>query len=196
MAELQRLGARTLPVVSRGDDFVFAQVIKDVVDFLGLEDDTAPELSPDELKQRYAGILDVAIGLVAAMPNDQLENQLPNRPRSWRVLMHHVFQIPTAFLDMEETGEVLSYENMVAPPPDHLTTSSAIASFGRDVEQRFADWAEQSAGTGFLGPDRRLFRHDIAARNAGADRVALCTACPPGRLVAGTSRCLAGSNPY
>ena len=46
LAALQRLGARSVPVVSRGDAFVFAQVIKDVVDFLGLEDDTAPELSP------------------------------------------------------------------------------------------------------------------------------------------------------
>ena len=36
MEELQRLGARSLPVVSRGDKFVFAQVIKDVVDFLKL----------------------------------------------------------------------------------------------------------------------------------------------------------------
>ena len=33
MAELQRLGARSLPVVSRGDDFVFAQVIKDAIAF-------------------------------------------------------------------------------------------------------------------------------------------------------------------
>ena len=168
MAELQRLGARTLPVVSRGDEFVFAQVIKDVVDFLGLDDDTAPELSPDELKQRYARILGVAIDLVAAMPDDQLENQLPNRPRSWRVLMHHVFQIPTAFLDMEETGEPFSYENMVAPPPDEMTSSSAIASFGRRVEQRFCAWAEQSDGQDFSIPIEAYFgttsRHEMLER--------------------------------
>ena len=49
LAALQKLGVRTVPVVSRGEKYVFAQVIKDVIDFLGLEDDTAPELSPTEL---------------------------------------------------------------------------------------------------------------------------------------------------
>ena len=53
MDELRRIGARSVPVVSKGDDFVFAQVIKDVVDFLELEDDTAPDLSPAELAGRW-----------------------------------------------------------------------------------------------------------------------------------------------
>ncbi|MBU2532483.1 MAG: NrdH-redoxin, partial [Alphaproteobacteria bacterium] len=34
IAEMQRLGARSIPIVSRGDKFVFAQVLQDVVDFL------------------------------------------------------------------------------------------------------------------------------------------------------------------
>lgn len=168
LAEMQRLGARSLPVVSRGDEFVFAQVIRDVVEFLGLEDDTAPELSPDELKQRYAHIINVAIDLVAAMPDEQLENQLPNRPRSWRVLMHHVFQIPVAFLDMEDSGEQLSYENMVAPPPDDMMTSAQIAAFGRGVEQRFSAWAESSAGEDFSTSVNAYFgttsRHEMLER--------------------------------
>jgi hypothetical protein len=54
MAELQRLGARSVPVVSRGDKFVFAQIINNVKDFLEIEDDTGPALSPDHLKSRYA----------------------------------------------------------------------------------------------------------------------------------------------
>ena len=64
MAQLQKLGARSVPVVSRGEAFVFAQIIKDVVDFLELEDDTAPTLSPQELAERYDGILETAIRLV------------------------------------------------------------------------------------------------------------------------------------
>ena len=149
LAQLKQLGAQTVPVVSRGDQFVFAQVIKAVVDFLGLKDDTAPELSPDELKNRYDGILEIATSLVRAMPDDKLGRQLPNRPRSWRVLMHHLFQIPNAFLDMEETGEMLTYENLVAPPPEDLMTSVAIAEFGIAVRKRFKDWADQTSGEDF-----------------------------------------------
>ena len=150
-AELSRLGARSVPVVSRGDDFVFAQIIKDVVDFLALEDDTAPQLSPEELAERYDGILETAIRLIRQMPNDRLENELPNRPRSWRVLMHHLFQIPTAFLNMEETGQTLTYEDLVAPPPETLKTSADIAEFGQEVRGRFENWWKGAAGQDFTG---------------------------------------------
>lgn len=168
LAELQRLGARSVPVVSQGDKFVFAQVIKDVVEFLGLDDDTAPQLSPDELKHRYDYILETAIRQTRAMPDDQLENQLPNRPRSWLVLMHHVFQIPTSFLDMEETGEELSYENMVGPPPEDMKTSAQIAEFGEQVRARFKAWADRTKGEDFTGRVPTYFggttRHEMLER--------------------------------
>lgn len=168
LTELQRLGARSVPVVSRGDKFVFAQVIKDVIDFLGLKDETAPELSPDELKSRYNRILKTAIDFVRAMPDDKLKNQLPNRPRSWRVLMHHMFQIPVAFLDMEDTGETLAYEKMVAPPPDDMETSAAIAEFGDTVRKRFKTWADKTSGEDFSIQVQTYFgattRHEILER--------------------------------
>ena len=168
MAALQALGARSVPVVSRGDRFVFAQVIKDVVDFLELEDDTGPNLSPDELAARYDGILETAVRLTRQMPDARLEDELPNRPRSWRVLMHHVFQIPVAFLDMEETGETLTYETMVAPPPDDMTTSADIAQFGEAVRARFRDWWAGAKGGDFAGDVPTYFgatsRHEMLER--------------------------------
>ena len=166
--ELQRLGARSIPVVSRGDKYVFAQVIADVVDFLELEDDPSPELSPAELAARYDHILETAVRLVRAMPDDQLENQLPNRPRSWRVLMHHVFQIPTAFLDMEDSGETLTHESFVVPPPDDMRTSAAIAGFGEDVRARFNAWWDRVKDEDFTGQVPTYFggttRHEMLER--------------------------------
>ena len=82
MDELIRLGARSIPVVSRGKEFVYAQVIRDVASFLDLREDPAPELSPEELALGFEGILETAIRLDSQMPDDQLENELPNRPRS------------------------------------------------------------------------------------------------------------------
>ncbi len=148
-AQLRALGSRSLPVVSRGSEYVFAQVIKDVVEFLELDEDTAPELSADELKTRYARILDIAIEQTRLMPDDALTRELPNRPRSWLVLLHHVFQVPVAFLDMEDTGEELSYENMVGPPPDDMKTSAQIAEFGESVRARFNAWADRTKGESF-----------------------------------------------
>lgn len=139
-----------------------------MVDFLELPDDTAPELQPSELIARYDSFLETAIRLTRQMPDDRLENELPNRPRSWRVLLHHVFQIPTAFLDMEETGAELSYENMVAPPPDDMRSSAAIADFGEAVRSRFADWGRRAQTEDFSGPVPTYFggtsRHEMLER--------------------------------
>lgn len=137
---LQDLGARSVPVVARGGRYVYAQVIKDVVDFLELDDDTAPVLSPSALATRYLSILATAVRLTRQMPDSCLDRQLPNRPRAWRTLMHHLFQIPNAFLDMEQTGEPMRYENMVAPPPDSMRSSDDIADFGESVLARFDAW--------------------------------------------------------
>lgn len=102
------------------------------------------------------------------MPDEHLARELPNRPRSWRVLLHHVFQIPVAYLDMEDTGETLSYENMVGPPPDDMTTSESIARFGEDVRARFAAWGEKARGQDFAGQVPTYFggttRHEMLER--------------------------------
>lgn len=166
--QLEALGARSVPIVSRGNDFVYAQVIKEVVDFLQLEDDTAPELTPKQLVERYNKVLSTAIRLTQQMPESCLERELPNRPRSWRVLLHHVFQIPVAFLDMESTGETLSYENMVAPPPEEMTTSLAIAEFGGAVQERFNNWWSRSESADFEASVPTYFgstsRHEMLER--------------------------------
>lgn len=167
-AQLEALGARSVPVVSRGDEFVYAQVMKEVVDFLQLEDDTAPELTPEQLVERYEMVLDTAIRLTRQMPDDYLERELPNRPRSWRVLLHHVFQIPVSFLDMESSGETLSYENMVAPPPDDMTSSIAIAEFGAAVKERFRSWWANAQEADFAASVPTYFgstsRHEMLER--------------------------------
>ena len=168
MADLRALGARSVPVVSRGEAYVFAQVISDVVSFLGLEDDPSPELSPAALSERLSRNLEAAARFVRQMPDAHLERELPNRPRSWRVLMHHVFQIPTAFLDLEEKGEALDYALLVAPPPDSLDSSEAIAVFGEQVRARFDAWWVNVKDEDFSGQVPTYFggttRHEMLER--------------------------------
>ena len=136
-------------MVSRGTEFVFAQVIKDVVDFLGLADDTRPELSPAELAARYLHVLETAVRLTRQMPDEHLANELPNRPRSWRVLMHHLFQIPNAFLDMDVSRTPMRYEDMTAPPPDDMRSSADVAEFGARTRERFRRWWDEVADGAF-----------------------------------------------
>ena len=168
MARLRALGARSVPVVARGGRYVFAQVIKDVAAFLGLDESTAPALSAPDLLDRYPAILAAGVRHVRQMPDERLADELPNRPRSWRVLMHHVFQIPTAFLDFEEGKAPFTYENLVAPPPDDLAASAAVAGFGEGVATRFARWAARVRDEDFSGPVPTYFgettRHELLER--------------------------------
>jgi hypothetical protein len=129
-----------VPVVARGGRFVYAQIIGDVVEFLGLDAQTGPQLSPDELVRRLDAILAAAQRYARQMPAEALERQLPNRPRSYRVLLHHVFQIPAAFVDAMQSGGALTYENMTAEPPPDLRTPAAIAEFGGEIRRRVATW--------------------------------------------------------
>ncbi|MCH9671811.1 MAG: DinB family protein [Gammaproteobacteria bacterium] len=149
MDDLRALGARSVPVVSRNGEFVFAQVISDVVQFLDLEEDTAPALSPSDLAEKYRRVLDAAVAYMHQMPADALERELPNRPRSWRVLMHHVFQIPNAFLDAQAENRSLTYEDLLAGPPETMQDGPTIAAFGESVREKFSAWWESARESDF-----------------------------------------------
>jgi hypothetical protein len=137
--ELRRLGARSVPVLSRGDDYVFAQNIGHVVKFLGLAEATGPVLSPDQLIARLDGFLDAATRMIPQMPDAKLASEVPNRPRSYRVLGHHIFRIPETFLEVAHSA-TLTYENLTKRPPDTMQTTADIVAYGADVRQRLAAW--------------------------------------------------------
>ncbi len=137
--ELRRLGARSVPVLSRGDDYVFAQNIGHVVKFLGLNEATGPVLSPAELIARLDRFLSAAIRMIPQMPDDRLDTEVPNRPRSYRVLGHHIFRIPETFLEVA-AGAPLVYESLTARPPDTMRGTADIVAYGTEVQRRLAAW--------------------------------------------------------
>ncbi len=137
--DLRRLGARSVPVLSRGDDYVFAQNIGHVVKFLGLDEATGPVLSPDQLIQRLDLFLGAGIRMIPQMPDAKLATEVPNRPRSYRVLGHHIFRIAETFLEVGN-GATLAYERLTSRPPDAMQTTADIVAYGTDVRQRLAAW--------------------------------------------------------
>ena len=139
LAELRRLGARSVPVLSRGNDYTFAQNIAAVVKFLDLQEATGPALSAPELVQRLGFFIATAQRLIAQMPDDRLAIEVPNRPRSYRVLGHHIFRIPDVFLDVAQ-GATLEYESLVGPPPENMVRSADIAAYGAQIGTRLTDW--------------------------------------------------------
>jgi hypothetical protein len=144
LAELRRLGARSVPVLSRGDDFVFAQNIGHVVKFLGLNEATGPVLSPAQLIARLELFLGTAERLIPQMPDDRLTIEVPNRPRTYRVLGHHIFCIAETFLEVA-AGATLAYERLTAPPPEAMQRTADIAVYGSGVHRRLSAWWDAKA---------------------------------------------------
>ena len=139
MELLRSLGAHSVPIVSRGDAFTYAQSLTDVVQFLGLDVSVGPQLTMPELVEKLEVVMDAAERLWLQFPNDRLDESLPNRNRPFRVLGHHIFRVPEAFVELTE-GDPLTYEKYADKPPADMRTVEQIVAYGRDVRDRFRKW--------------------------------------------------------
>jgi hypothetical protein len=156
LAELQTLGARSVPVLSRGTAFTFGQSTKQIVEFLGLNEKTGPELSTDELAARVDKYMAAALELIPLMPEDRLATHVPGRPRSYRTLAFHLFRVVAAFLDATQGKTLEQAAFREEPAPDAHTTTLVV--YGKSVRRRFNEWwaggdtaADRSLAT-YYGP--------------------------------------------
>lgn len=138
MAELERLGVRSVPVLSRGDKYTFGQSTKQIVEFLGLGEKSGPELSTDELAARLTKFMNAALELIPLMPADRLATHVPGRPRSYRTLAFHLFRVVDAFLDTNDN--VTLVQAMFREEPAADATTEALVAYGTKVRDRFKAW--------------------------------------------------------
>ena len=133
MAELNKLGARSVPIVARGGEFVFAQTLGDVIKFLGLEVKPQQRLAPDALMQKMDLVLRAAARYVRQIPAAQLDKPFRNRNRPIRVLAYHVFRIVEGFLESMDDGALLTYERIMegAPPTSAARGPARLRRSGR-----------------------------------------------------------------
>jgi hypothetical protein len=138
MAELERLGVRSVPVLSRGDKYTFGQSTKQIVDFLGLSEKSGPVLSTDALAARVTKFMDAALELIPLMPADRLDTHVPGRPRSYRTLAFHLFRVVDAFLDANQN--VTLVQAMFREEPAADAGTDALVAYGTKVRDRFRAW--------------------------------------------------------
>jgi hypothetical protein len=140
MAELAELGVRSVPVVARGHDYVFAQELADVSRFIGRKVEF-DRLSPAVLIEKWLTVLEAAQRHVLQIPPERLgERATSGRDRSIRDLAYHVYQVADAFLQAVEAGvEDLAGVYNSAPPPEVVTTEH-IAAYGGSVTARLRRW--------------------------------------------------------
>ena len=150
MNELLELGVRTVPVVSRGREYVFAQELADVSKFLG-KSVAFERLPAPVLVERWLNVLRAAQRHARQIPADKLQRRATEgRDRSIRDLACHVYQVAEAFLKLVEEG----FEHLPtvynAPPPADVKTPADIARFGGGITARVERWwagvADKSCG--------------------------------------------------
>jgi hypothetical protein len=168
-AELQRLGARSIPVLSRGDEFVFAQNIAPVVAFLKLDEKAGPVLSPAQLVERMTRFIDAARAIVPLMPDAKLDTEVPNRPRAYRALAHHMFRIPESFVEI--AGGTYFDDKLPGLVRDtaELASTAALTAYGRRVRDKVegcrrqtADKSAQQIVQTYYGPQKL---HEVLERS-------------------------------
>jgi hypothetical protein len=121
MDELRALGVKTVPVMARGRDYVFAQALEDVSRFVGREVELE-RLRPQALVEKWLAVLRAAQRHVVQLPAARLhERAVESRDRSIRDLAYHVYQVPDAFLQALENGveDLTAVYN--APPHREVT---------------------------------------------------------------------------
>jgi len=140
MEELRKIGVRTVPVVARGRDYVFAQALEDVSRFIGREF-RIDRLPPEMLVEKWLRVLAAAQRHVLQIPRERLlERATPGRDRSIRDLAYHVYQVPEAFLEAVENGveDLTAVYN--APPPVEIASVEQIRSYGYQIGKRLEVW--------------------------------------------------------
>jgi glutaredoxin len=146
MQELAAFGVRTVPVVARGSEYVFAQELADVSAFIGRKVDFQ-RLPPDALYRKWQAVLAAAQRHVMQLPAARLqERATEGRDRSIRDLAYHVYQIPDAFLQAVQDGvqDLTSVYN--APPPACVVQVDQIREYGARISKRLESWWNSEGG--------------------------------------------------
>jgi hypothetical protein len=133
---------QTVPVLAKGDQYIFCQNLEDVAEFVGLQGSGHTPLPPVVLFQKWIGVLRAAQRYIGQIPNARLtERAIDNRDRSIRLLSHHIFRIGEAFLETAIDEVEYWTNNANVPPADgSCTTGVEIAAYGESIIARIEKW--------------------------------------------------------
>jgi glutaredoxin/uncharacterized damage-inducible protein DinB len=151
MEELRALGVRTVPVVARGAEYVFAQELADVSQFIGRKVDFE-RLPAPTLLEKWLKVLAAGERCIAQFPAARLdERATEGRERSIRELAYHVYQIPQAFLQavLEGNPDLAGTYNEAVPAD--VRTADDIRAYAARMTNDLAEWWRSCADKSCAG---------------------------------------------
>jgi hypothetical protein len=140
--QLLQLGVRTLPVIARGKQFLFANDLETVAEFVGVQAPRHLRIPPEELYRKWLKILRTGQRYVRQLPDEQMDlDAMPGRKKSVRMVAYHVFRHCDSYLECVLNGarDVRALDAM--EPAAHVyANGSALASYGDQVIARLMQW--------------------------------------------------------
>jgi hypothetical protein len=136
----EKYGLRKVPVLAKGDQYAFGQMIDPFAKFIGVPVPGAGMLTPGQLYEKYRVVFDAGQRYTRQFPQERLlERVIPHRERVIRTLCYHVFRIGESFL---ETWNGAEYSVKIADnePPEAMKTGADVAAYGAGVWKRFETW--------------------------------------------------------
>ncbi len=159
--ELEALGVRLVPIVARGSDWANGAVFRDVARVAGFEWGGHEMLAPADMVARIDGILSAALRFTGQIAEDRLDAMLPGRPRSYRQLAYHIFQIPEVFLNRVEHDAPYTYEALISNLPPALETKDDLLAYGAGVQTRLNAWWRSSGRETDFGQPGKVYYGDV-----------------------------------
>ncbi len=138
LAELRALGARSVPILSRGQTFTLCQSMKDVAAFVGEQPLEGEPLSAEKLFEKLEMVLAAAIRYTLQFPVAALRETFRDRNRTLGDTAFHVFRVAEMGLETG-MGRPLTPEGFAEKAPADWGIAE-IADFGRKVGVRLDAW--------------------------------------------------------
>jgi len=159
--ELAALGLKLVPIVARGPEWANGAVFRDVARVAGFQWAGHDMLSPPDLLNRINGILTGALRFASQIPENTLDDMLPGRPRSYRQLSYHIFNIPDVFLDHVELDAPYTYEALISILPDDMASKQDLLDYGGQVQARLNAWWETARRDTDFNQDSDVYYGDV-----------------------------------
>ncbi len=145
MAEMADHGLpQHVPIVRQGSEWADGKDLETVAALVDIEYDAEP-LPVEELYRRLTVLLETTQAYLDALPDDELETHIPNRPRSYAALVQHIFSLPDVFM-MHEAGVPMTGVPRMEHHWDH-NSKVALRTYGSSVQGRLDDWFDTAGQT-------------------------------------------------
>jgi hypothetical protein len=135
-----KYGLRKVPVLAKGDQYAFGQMLEPFAKLVGLAVPGADGLPPEQLYKKQQMVFAAGQRYARQFPAERFrERVIPHREREIRTLCYHVFRIGEAFL---ETWDGAEYSVKIADnePPESMQTGDDIARYGAGIASRYESW--------------------------------------------------------